>query len=92
MFYILHKIVTYNGQTKEDEIFGVCRMKSKEVKCIQNFDKNIKEIETAWGTLTQIEYSKMASQDIRCGWTCFDCRHVNEPYQFLRDLSLSDSQ
>ena len=35
-------------------------MNSKENKCFQNFDKNIKEIETAWGNQRQIVYSKMA--------------------------------
>lgn len=92
MFYTLHKILTYSSQKKEDEIFGMCSMKSEGIKCTQNFVKNVREIETAWGTQTQIEYSNMASQYIRCGWTCFDCRHVNEPYQFSRDVSLSDSQ
>jgi len=92
VFCTLHEILTCSGETKEDEIFGICSMNSKEGKCIQNFDKNIKAIETAWGTQTQIEYSKMASQDIRCDWTLFDCRHVHELYQFLRDVSLPDSQ
>ena len=79
VFYTLHKILIYSRQTKEDEIFGTCSMNG-------NFDKNIEEIETAWETQTQIEYSKMASQYIRCDWTWFDCWHVNEPYQFLRDF------
>ena len=85
MIYTLHKILTYSGQKKEDGLFVVCSMKSKEGKCIQNFDKNIKEIETAWETQTQIKY-------MWCDWTCFGCRNVNEPYQSLRDVSLSDSQ
>jgi hypothetical protein len=92
VFYTLHKILTYSGQKKEDEVFGICSLKSKEIKRIQNFDKNVREKETAWGTQTQIEYSKMASKYIRYGGTCFNCRHVNEPYQFSRDVSLSDSQ
>jgi hypothetical protein len=64
--YILHKILTFGGQTKEDEIFGICSMNSEEGKCIRNFDKNIKEIEKAWGAQRQIVCSKMTSQDIRC--------------------------
>jgi hypothetical protein len=69
VFYTLHKLLTYSVQKKEDEIFDICSMKSKDGKCVQNFDKHIKEIETAWGIQKQIEYSKMASQDIRCDWT-----------------------
>jgi hypothetical protein len=28
--------------------------------------------------------SKMTSQDIRCDWTWFDCRHVKETYTVLK--------
>jgi hypothetical protein len=53
----------------------------------------MKEIETCWGTQTQIECNiKMAVQDVRRDRICFDCRHVHEPYQFIRNVSLPDSQ
>jgi len=52
-------MLTYSRQTKKDEIFGIFSTNSKEGKCSQNSDKNVKEIETAWGTQRQTVYSKM---------------------------------
>jgi len=54
-------MLAYSGQTKEDEIFGICSTNSKDGKCIQNFDKNINEKETARGTERPTVYSKVAS-------------------------------